>query len=201
MQRALLMEEAFGLSVFALLAESLPEVLGVVGGERVPGVWDALGPFWRVFMLPDDLAAYRRKIQEFKTLMARPYHQLPRDSRGYLESHRLRFGGLLTALIMPAFINTELAAAQADARHQLCRLAIAMTAYRAKHGKYPEKLDDLVPGHLSRVPIDPFDGQPLRMKRLGERIVLYSVYRNGKDDGGTSWNTSRSEGDLLFWLR
>ena len=40
--------------------------------------------------------------------------------------------------------------------------ALACRSYRDRHGDWPEKLDDLVPEFLDKVPLDPFDGKPLR---------------------------------------
>ena len=34
------------------------------------------------------------------------------------------------------------------------------------------------------MPIDPFDGKPLKFAQRDDGIVIYSVDRNGKDDGG-----------------
>jgi hypothetical protein len=53
-----------------------------------------------------------------------------------------------------------------------------------------------VPTYLAAVPTDPFDGQPLRYKKLAKGYIVYSVGENGKDDGGdqtvsarTGWKT------------
>jgi hypothetical protein len=38
---------------------------------------------------------------------------------------------------------------------------------------------------LPAVPADPFDGQPLRFKPTPDGLVLYSIGRDRKDDGGS----------------
>ena len=58
--------------------------------------------------------------------------------------------------------------------------------YRLAQGKWPEKLDDLIPKYLARVPTDPFSGEPLLYRRLEDGVVLYSVGLNGRDDEGIS---------------
>ena len=50
-------------------------------------------------------------------------------------------------------------------------------SYRSEHGQLPNAL----PSNL----IDPFDGQPLRYKRLAKGYVIYSVGEDGIDNGGT----------------
>lgn len=67
------------------------------------------------------------------------------------------------------------------------RSAIAMVVaerYRGAHGRWPEALADLVPVYLTNIPIDPYDGEPLRLCRFGQGIILYSVGEDGSDDGG-----------------
>jgi hypothetical protein len=66
--------------------------------------------------------------------------------------------------------------------------ALAAERYRLAEGHWPESLDALVPRYLAAVPTDPFDGQPLRLKRSEDGLVIYSVGADRKDDGG---NVSR----------
>jgi hypothetical protein len=64
------------------------------------------------------------------------------------------------------------------------RTALAVLAYRVTNGSLPSKLEDLVPAYLAAVPVDPFDGQPLRYKKLAKGYVVYSVGEDGFDNGG-----------------
>jgi hypothetical protein len=45
-------------------------------------------------------------------------------------------------------------------------------------------LAELHPRYLSAIPMDPYSGRPLVYRRVGDTYVLYSVGRDGKDDGG-----------------
>ncbi len=78
--------------------------------------------------------------------------------------------------------------ARIEAINEAADAAIGIERFRRKHGKLPEKLDELVPEFLPQVPIDPFDGQPLRYVVDGDGCRVYSVGENGTDEGG--------EGDL-----
>jgi hypothetical protein len=60
--------------------------------------------------------------------------------------------------------------------------ALAVEKYRLVAGVLPEKISDLDPAD---VPSDPFDGQPLRYKKLAKGYVMYSVGKDGVDNGGT----------------
>lgn len=63
-------------------------------------------------------------------------------------------------------------------------VALATERYRLKHGRWPDTLDMLVPAFLPEVPIDPYDGRPLRYLRLPEGVVIYSVGPDLTDNGG-----------------
>jgi hypothetical protein len=64
-------------------------------------------------------------------------------------------------------------------------IALAAERYRRDHNNWPESLAELVAVRLlAAVPLDPFDGQPLRMRRLPDGLVIYSVGQDLSDDGG-----------------
>ncbi len=77
---------------------------------------------------------------------------------------------------------------------------IALKLFVEDHEHLPGTLDELVTGHyLPAVPLDPFDGQPLRY--LPRRGLVYSVGSNRTDDGG--WNDRAggcSEDDRIVQL-
>jgi hypothetical protein len=77
---------------------------------------------------------------------------------------------------------------QADARGllrwRLLETRLVLELYHRRHGHWPESLSDLVPAYLSDVPIDPFSNRPLICRREGEEFTLYSVGKDGQDNGG-----------------
>ena len=62
--------------------------------------------------------------------------------------------------------------------------AIAIKRYRRDRGQIPKDLEQLVPDFLKQVPTDPIDGKPLRYVVKDSEYLLYSVGKNGVDDGG-----------------
>ena len=70
------------------------------------------------------------------------------------------------------------------ARIRVGRVAVAVERYRVAQGQLPDQLDDLVPTYLESAPQDPYDGQPLRYKRLSPGFVVYSIGSDLSDDGG-----------------
>jgi hypothetical protein len=72
----------------------------------------------------------------------------------------------------------------AHARGQCGVVAVAIERYRLRRGAWPDSLAALVPDLLPTVPLDPFDGQPLRYRRLADGVVIYSIGPDSADDGG-----------------
>ncbi len=72
--------------------------------------------------------------------------------------------------------------------HALLRsalVALACERYRMQHAAWPDALDQLVAAKLlDAVPLDPFDGKPLRFRRTEWGIVVYAIGTDEVDDGG-----------------
>ncbi len=84
---------------------------------------------------------------------------------------------------------------------------LALSHYRHVHGHYPDRLEELLPQCLPRLPVDYGDGGVLRYERLGDGYLLYSVGPDGSDDGGTTsnvlaeWQAAGLGIDVVFSLR
>ena len=83
-------------------------------------------------------------------------------------------------------------------RVEALRARLVLQAFRAEHGRLPDRLDQLVPAYLDAVPRDDFDGRPLRYDP--QKRVVYSVGKDLKDDGGMTqeeidawWHESQPE--------
>ncbi|TKJ34625.1 MAG: hypothetical protein CEE38_17285 [Planctomycetes bacterium B3_Pla] len=78
--------------------------------------------------------------------------------------------------------------AELDLRFQadidMARTAVAIERYRLAKGALPKDLATLIPDYLEQVPIDPFDGQPIRYHRTEPGYRLYSVFEDGQDNDG-----------------
>ena len=73
------------------------------------------------------------------------------------------------------------------AQARLLQAGVAVERRRLEHGKYPERLEDLVPEYLEDVPADPFDSAALRYRTSEKGFVVYSVDSDGNDDGGVEF--------------
>jgi hypothetical protein len=71
-----------------------------------------------------------------------------------------------------------------EAEFRCAAVALAAEQFRRANGRWPTTLGELVSQHLTVVPSDPFDLQPLKLAARPDGIVIYSVGVDGKDDGG-----------------
>lgn len=91
----------------------------------------------------------------------------------------------MIAALSPAFYATLEAQDRTVATLELTQLAAALAVYRAEHGKYPDKLDELVPDVLPQLPVDLYHAKPFIYHRDADGYLLYSTGENGIDDGGS----------------
>jgi len=114
-----------------------------------------------------------------------PYHQAKADlgkiDQDILNAPRYR---TISKMLLPAITRAHLQEAQHEARIGLAQLALALKIYKAEKGKYPDRLDDLVPEILPELPKDPFTGKDFVYKREGEGFLVYSLGENETDEGG-----------------
>jgi hypothetical protein len=86
--------------------------------------------------------------------------------------------------LLPAADKVVEADARVAAELRSAVAGLAAERYRLKYARWPDTLDALVPEFLPAVPADPYDGRPLRYRRLPEGVVVYSLGPDKQDDGG-----------------
>ncbi len=77
-----------------------------------------------------------------------------------------------------------------EATFRLLQADLALRLYHHDHGAYPQSLDPLVPDYLSQLPIDPHSGRPFIYRPDGGDFLLYSVGKDGIDNGGQFTNSA-----------
>ncbi|MCS7186998.1 MAG: hypothetical protein RMK89_08615 [Armatimonadota bacterium] len=105
---------------------------------------------------------------------------------------------VVAKLLVPSFTQTFLKAANFHALQRLTQVAIALRLYRRENGRYPETLQELVPQYLPSVPLDPFDGKPLRYERLRNGFKIWSIGQDFKDNGGVEGRPAWVTGDVVW---
>jgi hypothetical protein len=91
---------------------------------------------------------------------------------------------MIVRMLVPALWRARIQYGRDELRWAVLDVEFAVARYKAKHGEYPEKLED-VKGLMLSDGIDPFSGEALRY-RLEEdgSFTIWSVGDNLKDDGG-----------------
>jgi len=70
------------------------------------------------------------------------------------------------------------------AQVRAARAAMAAERFRIDRQQFPSALAELVPDYTDAIPLDPFDGKAMRYRLTPERLVIYSIGDDMKDDGG-----------------
>ncbi|MFT7640139.1 MAG: hypothetical protein ACI9G1_001878 [Pirellulaceae bacterium] len=172
-----------GERVFGLTATSAPERLGQRGST--------------MSVLPEDLMLYLDAMEKFIKTSEQPLPQAIIESQRIsgdtvAEIQRFRIMYLMTSMMLPATDRFVLASGRSDIDRVSTATLIAIEQYRRKRGELPKQLQQLVPEFMDSVPIDPFAGMPLRYVADDKEIRVYSIGRDGVDDGGVE---SKEAGD------
>jgi len=109
----------------------------------------------------------------------------------------------IVAGLLPAVKAPVAAAGRVGAALHAFECLIALRRWQITHGGAMP--GDLVTAFrdagLTAVPPDPFDGKPMRLVLVEGKPVVYSVGKDGRDDGGLhDSDGDRHGGDLTFRL-
>jgi len=130
----------------------------------------------------DDVLDYMGKCVDASRLPAD--QRVARFAAIEKEVKDLSFLHVMVKIAAPALSRVAALDLRMRAHLDLARTALALERYRLATGKLPEDLNALVPQYLAQVPIDPFDGRPLRYRRTDPGYLLYNVAEDGQDNGG-----------------
>lgn len=94
--------------------------------------------------------------------------------------------GLYAALLLPSLTQVSQAEDRCNVNQQLMRVAVALEIAKAETGDYPASLDALVDQVDPALLDDPYSAGQFRYQRRPPGYLLYSLFFNRADDGGTS---------------
>jgi hypothetical protein len=134
-----------------------------------------------IALLPthEQMAAWREWDNRFRTAKAESF-----------EENRF----VLSFLLIPGIPRVGETALRDQALLSCALAAVATERFRLTHKRWPKNLEELCPEFLPEVPVDPFDGKPLRLAHKKDGIAIYSVGKDGQDDGGEILNPSINDG-------
>ena len=205
-------ERAVGVAYFAYMRSLGPrERSASLGFGKAPGSQTAEGSFNQLVVMPiwaanseTDEAYYLRQMQNildsFRQLQQvtpgpGASQQLGTTMKGFdvdavLTNRMTLWRHLVSFILMPNYVRVRTMCLRHETQRRFTITALALKRYRLRHGKFPTELDALVPQFLSAVPMDLMSAKPLRYRLNGDgSFTLYSVGKNGRDDGGDSTST------------
>jgi hypothetical protein len=158
--------------------------------RRNDGLWAALAlnaaiiPA-RVFLIPDDLVMMHKLIEEYQKSPRSSQDETPKDWADLGQSVATGPTSLYGVIyVRPKHEKLLVDGAALAALRHTARAGLAAAAYHRKHGRYPERLEQLVPEFLPAMPVDPRDGQPLRIRHFNDGAVVYGPQDSAAAEGG-----------------
>src|SRR5262249_6468434 len=139
--------------------------------------------------LPGDHAVFLEIVTKAYEARLLPDHeqrealkQVERDIRSLPPSG---FGSRLTRLLTPAFTKIHDASLRIRASLRCAAVGLAVERYRLAHGRWPATLEEIPKDILPAIPLDAFDGKPLKYAKRDDGVTVYSIGLDERDDGGT----------------
>jgi hypothetical protein len=168
-------------------------------------------PAWRAFWSESDEIGYLDWTQSHLEAIrlgktARNWQQVDQRLDG-LEKTRNQIGNPLHDLqfrlseaTKPNVRRALRSVAQTETLRQMAVAAIAIRRFELREQRPPDSLAELGPQFLAQSPVDYMDGKSLRYRRaVNGRWMLYSVGRDGIDDGGKAEATDPTAKSVDLW--
>ncbi|MCC9606626.1 hypothetical protein LOC68_16920 [Blastopirellula sp. JC732] len=128
------------------------------------------------------------QVQQDLETMAENF-KTPGNLAGAIFSQKARgeaISQLLCALLMPAVMLVGTPEERVNVRVQLLRVAVELEKWKLQSGDYPESLDELADSVNRALLKDPYAAAQLRYERRAPGYLLYTLFIDRVDDGGTS---------------
>jgi len=129
-------------------------------------------------------AYYLRIMNHLCEVSDRPLHEQADVYRQAIDDAKSHADYILAVRPLPATEKVFEAAQRCRAQLHCARVAIAVDRFRQAKKRWPASLDGIPLNLLPEVPIDPYDGHPVRFRRTDTGVVLYTLGPNLIDDGG-----------------
>jgi hypothetical protein len=152
--------------------------------------------------LPEEHASCLEYAGTFCELRGLPDHlqtaaaaalQVPPAEKGHLAVGRLPAS--YTGVLKASLRNRALLRSAA--------VGVAVERFRILTGSWPQSLDQIPKEILSAIPLDPFDGKPLRFVKRADGVTIYSIGSDEVDNGGNFPEGARpgdAGSDIVFRL-
>lgn len=163
--------------------EELMSVLGPSGSEeKRNALYRPLVFLWRPLSYMDE-RYYLRYMNGVVANAAMTYREVQTRHPEIDQAPPFRKYYAMSAMITPYVSRARIRRDVTTAEIAGSRIALALTAYKARFGAYPASLAELRSKLGWEIPADLFSGKDFIYRRQGSGFLLYSVGQNLKDDG------------------
>jgi hypothetical protein len=121
-----------------------------------------------------------RRIHEVQLPM---HEQAEREKQFQHDVHGLPTSVLISRVSLPSFSKMGDIFRRKHAALRSMIAALAVERFRREKKQWPDSLAHVCPKYLASMPLDPFDGKPLRYRRVEDGVVIYSLGRDAIDSG------------------
>ena len=132
---------------------------------------------------PTDHATYLETVTRAMEVRRLPEHQ-QRAAMSHIPKPANKRWEVLTREVLPAFERLHEMSLRHKANLRCAGVAVAVERFRQLNGRWPDALEEIPSDILATVPLDPFDGQPLRYLRREDGVTVYSIGQDEVDNGG-----------------
>lgn len=182
------------------------------GDDQTDSLWDEIVP-WVHAGRRETIDKYEelwgQAVDRLKLPLYAPEREGTLPALRAVESNpvqRARYA--LVTKLLPSFENADRALRETAMNLAATQAVVALFQHQLEKGSLPPVLADLVPEYLGSVPVDEFDGQPLKYRPGSDEsgsFVLYSIYRNFQDDDAClgelepTGESGPQPADLVYW--
>jgi hypothetical protein len=194
-------ERAFAHQVFEAIAEGKVSAANLAAARAAAPIADTLEmtmidrvPGYRTRQHAAQLRIYNDVIEALK---------LPpqtREDRLQVLLKKAKDGSLLVRTSMPYLLGLVKEACRPQAQLRCALVALAAERFRLGQKRWPASLQELLEANLlDAVPTGPYDGKPMRLKRIADGLIIYCTGPDGIDHGGVIGRDANKPGtDLGF---
>ncbi len=191
---------------------SIPDLLDRILNNRREGPSEKPRAYTQIVrhqiegMTVEQVNQVNSKVNEvFRDLLAledRPFPRWPEEPFDVKQFVDGSFYAKLPAIVLPAARSCGEAESRAKAYVRCTMSLIALRMWMDRTHRLPTDLDDVIKAAgLPKVPVNPYSGDPLRLAIIDGKPVIYSIGKDGRDDGGKiDSNYDHKPGDLTFRL-
>lgn len=180
LRRVLAGERAMGMAAFNDLRYvfSEPELVDLLKDRCLIGLTKSAGIFEK------DRTFYLDALEKSVAAASLPFPErlnLGAQVPGAAAAPRF---GMVSPLVLPKMSGIFASEAETAVRVRAAQTALGLERFRHAHGgALPATLQELVPGYCQAVPLDPFDGAPLRLKTLEAGYLIYGNSMDPRNGG------------------